>query len=260
MWYVHIPHRINADKADDRKLGEGVIGLTGRIALIEKYDFIFTSAGIGTIVSSLLIIVNSHPPLCMLQYSNISQYLIYQLYFDNVQMEKFGSVRQQIWAFLHFPFHIALVLVMEGVNQFVIWRHIIEALNRIFNPIFALSEDPNATATQLFNLLNQTTYDTLDTYWPQTNDTGIVVEVLNSLANLDPTANATGNITDDVANDSADSIVLQLFKVVLEDFGFEAPGDIEALSAQAQIDAFYSVFTLVFGLPLLLFSTRFFAN
>ncbi|RQM04667.1 hypothetical protein DH86_00004202, partial [Scytalidium sp. 3C] len=46
-----------------------------------------------------------------------------------------------------------------------------------------------------------------------------------------------------------------LFKVVLEDFGFEAPGDIEALSAQAQIDAFYSVFTLVFGLPLLLFST-----
>jgi hypothetical protein len=41
------------------------------------------------------------------------------LYFDNVQLENFGTIRQQIWTFLHFPFHTALVLLMEGTNQFI---------------------------------------------------------------------------------------------------------------------------------------------
>lgn len=44
--------------ANCEKLGEGVIGLTGRIALIENYDFDFSAAAIGTIISSLLIIVS----------------------------------------------------------------------------------------------------------------------------------------------------------------------------------------------------------
>ncbi|RFU25789.1 hypothetical protein B7463_g10553, partial [Scytalidium lignicola] len=210
-------------------LGEGVIGLTGRIALIEKYDFSFTSAGIGTIVSSLLII-----------------YLVYQLYFDNIQMEQFGAVRQQIWAFLHFPFHMALVLLMEGINQFVIWRHIIEALNRIFGPIDSLPDD-GTTVSQYFNLLNQTAYDTLEVYWPQNNDTGIVDEILTSLDNLNPASNATGNISPDMAVESAETVVLELFKIVLEDFGFEAPGDVEGLDPLGQISAYYEVFTLVFG-------------
>jgi len=44
--------------ANSKKLGEGVIGLTSRIALIENYDFTFSAAAIGTIISALLIIVS----------------------------------------------------------------------------------------------------------------------------------------------------------------------------------------------------------
>jgi hypothetical protein len=48
------------------------------------------------------------------------------LYFDSLTREHFGSIRQQIWAFLHFPFHVALVLFLEGTSQFVVWHKMVE--------------------------------------------------------------------------------------------------------------------------------------
>ena len=53
-------------------------------------------------------------------------------------MEHFGILRQQIWTFLHFPFHMALVLLMEGTNQLVSWRHITEYTYNVFGPILAV--------------------------------------------------------------------------------------------------------------------------
>lgn len=207
-------------------LGEGVIGLTSRIALIENFDFIFSASGIGTIIASLLII-----------------YFVYQLYFDNVQMEHFGTIRQQIWAFLHFPFHLALVLLMEGINQFVIWRHAVEILDIVFGPILDLSD--NVTPDQFFDTLNQTVYDTLGTFWPPSNDTSVIDEILTALNTISPTSNATeGQFVD-----AAETITVELFKIVVEDFGFSPPGgDVSGLGFDDQINAYYSVFTLIFGL------------
>lgn len=42
-------------------------------------------------------------------------YFLYMLYFDNLSNER-GAVRQQLWAFLHFPLHLALVLAVEVGN------------------------------------------------------------------------------------------------------------------------------------------------
>jgi hypothetical protein len=55
------------------------------------------------------------------------QYLLYMLYFDALPDYYFDSIRQQIWAFLHFPFHLFLVLLVEGIAQFVIWFKMNEA-------------------------------------------------------------------------------------------------------------------------------------
>jgi hypothetical protein len=30
--------------------------------------------------------------------------------------DHFGTIRQQIWAFVHFPLHLALVLAVEGTS------------------------------------------------------------------------------------------------------------------------------------------------
>ena len=54
-------------------------------------------------------------------------------------------------------------------------------------------------------------------------------------------------MTDDQFVEAAESVVLELFKIVVEDFGFEAPGDIEGLGFDDQINVYYSVFTLIFG-------------
>lgn len=163
-------------------------------------------------------------------------------------MENFGTIRQQIWAFLHFPFHMALVLLMEGINQFVIWRHAVEILTSIFDPINALPD--NATATQFFNTVNETVYDTLYTFWPINNDTAIIDEIINALDKISPAANATGNVTAEQFIDAAGLVVLELFKIVVEDFGFEAPGgdEVNGLGYVDQVNAYYSVFTLIFGL------------
>lgn len=34
-----------------------------------------------------------------------------------------------LWVLLHLPFHIALVLLVEGGNQFIVWRRAIEAID-----------------------------------------------------------------------------------------------------------------------------------
>ncbi|KAJ6006683.1 hypothetical protein N7451_004627 [Penicillium sp. IBT 35674x] len=41
-------------------------------------------------------------------------YLLWQAYFDLSPGRRLGRVAQQIWAQLHFPFHVALILLLEG--------------------------------------------------------------------------------------------------------------------------------------------------
>lgn len=52
--------------------------------------------------------------------------LILYALLDTINREHFGSIRQQLWAFLHFPFHAALVLCLSGMAQFVIFQKIME--------------------------------------------------------------------------------------------------------------------------------------
>lgn len=87
-------------------LGEGVMGLAETCQMIVNAQlFGFTPSTIGDIICSVLIL-----------------YFIYMLYFDWLQEEHMGTIRQQIWAFLHFPLHLCLVLGVEGVSQFIKWR------------------------------------------------------------------------------------------------------------------------------------------
>ncbi|KAF2234411.1 hypothetical protein EV356DRAFT_532972 [Viridothelium virens] len=86
-------------------LGEGVIGLTGSITnIVRNYDN-FSSSVIGDIVAAILVI-----------------YFIFLIYFHRMQDHHIGTFRQQLWSFLHFPFHVALVLALEGSQQFTLWR------------------------------------------------------------------------------------------------------------------------------------------
>ncbi|CAD6443795.1 2a9b570c-7041-41a4-adcf-290909a1c915 [Sclerotinia trifoliorum] len=95
-------------------LGEGVIGVSKSIADIAEQEESWTAPLILTIVSAVGII-----------------YFLYMLYFDWLNRSHFGSMRQQIWAFLHFPFHLALVFLVEGAAQFIRWRKVVEVINLV---------------------------------------------------------------------------------------------------------------------------------
>jgi hypothetical protein len=95
-------------------LGEGIIVICKSISKIVKNEYLWTASVVGQIVSAVAII-----------------YFLYMLYFDRLHEEHFGSIKQQIWSFLHFPLHIVLVLVLQGVSLLIIWRQAVESLDAI---------------------------------------------------------------------------------------------------------------------------------
>lgn len=46
---------------------------------------------------------------------------MYMIYFDQIDENRFGSIRQQIWALLHFPLHISILVTNEGSRAFVLY-------------------------------------------------------------------------------------------------------------------------------------------
>jgi hypothetical protein len=60
-------------------------------------------------------------------------YFLYMLYFDRMHEEHFGSIKQQAWSFLHFPLHVALVLLLQGVSLLIIWRQAVVLFDSLFN-------------------------------------------------------------------------------------------------------------------------------
>ncbi|KAJ4347952.1 uncharacterized protein N0V89_009324 [Didymosphaeria variabile] len=92
-------------------LGEGIIVVCKSISKIVKNEFLWTAAVVGQIIAAVLII-----------------YFLYMLYFDRMQEEHFGSIKQQLWSFVHFPLHVVLVLVLQGVSLLIVWAQLVQAL------------------------------------------------------------------------------------------------------------------------------------
>ena len=55
------------------------------------------------------------------------------LYFDQHSHDRFGTVRQQIWAVLHYPLHSAILLCVEGNTSIIVWNSAVQALKWIWS-------------------------------------------------------------------------------------------------------------------------------
>ncbi|KAI5844673.1 bacterial low temperature requirement A protein-domain-containing protein [Morchella snyderi] len=87
-------------------LGEGIIVMLKAINTIVK-GFGWTWTTLGVVSSSIALI-----------------YLYWMFYFDfNPMKIYYGRFRQQLWALLHFPFHLAIVLSVEGLRQLATLRN-----------------------------------------------------------------------------------------------------------------------------------------
>ncbi|KAG6014584.1 hypothetical protein E4U54_005072 [Claviceps lovelessii] len=113
-------------------------------------------------------------------------YIVFLVYFDLLGSEvHLSPLRQQIWTCLHLPFHLALVLFMQGFTQYLIWSKIISQFRRI-----VLIADPSddaqsvisATSANVRDSLNASVQNFFKDYPPHIPSTqGTVNKALNNL-------------------------------------------------------------------------------
>lgn len=73
--------------------------------------------------------------------------MLYMFYFDYTPRGvHYGTIRQQFWAVLHFPFHLAIVLSVEGLRQLTTWWSFYQAQESIVSRILAPLSDINVEA------------------------------------------------------------------------------------------------------------------
>ncbi|KAF2471156.1 uncharacterized protein BDR25DRAFT_223577 [Lindgomyces ingoldianus] len=148
-------------------LGEGIIVICKSISKIVKNEFLWTAAVVGQIISAVLII-----------------YFLYMLYFDRMQEDHFGSIKQQIWSVLHFPLHTVLVLVLQGISLLIIWVQAIDAFNVLGSDFqYVNNQMGNYTdGAEFATALNATAYNNVFYFVPKGVDATKEIEtVYNSL-------------------------------------------------------------------------------
>ncbi|MCJ1337622.1 hypothetical protein MMC09_002904 [Bachmanniomyces sp. S44760] len=208
-------------------LGEGVIGLSGSILKVQTAGT-FSPDMIGMIICGVVIL-----------------YFLFILYFDQIETERVGTRRQQLWTILHFPFHICVLLVVEGVSQFAIWRELLDIIlpyqTTSFEIFFA-----NVTDTAILSLdvdaLNETSqavierFSELSTYVkPDIQDDLLALADPNVLANL---TKAELDFSD---------IYSQVTEWVAQTYGVKIPEEVaKAGDASAAVDAIISTYITVF--------------
>ncbi|KAL4785150.1 bacterial low temperature requirement A protein-domain-containing protein [Aspergillus varians] len=225
LWKTHLVERMTCLTLII--LGEGILGLTKIISKIMKLDEKLAAADIGMLISAVLLI-----------------YFFYQLYFDAVRLETLGSHRQHLFAILHFPFHLALCLVMEGINQTFLWAHIVADIRSLIYPLLYALEDGTATITQLQTMLSVM----FDDVYGRFETTNVAYEEaytsLNATLSLPPDADPIEFL------ETSLSAIMKSAQTIVENFGWEIPREIEGEGAEVFeeiLNAVVRVFNLTFG-------------
>ncbi|TVY43268.1 hypothetical protein LSUB1_G000922 [Lachnellula subtilissima] len=209
-------------------LGEGIIIIFKSIGKIVKQENAYTSATVGNIIAAVVLI-----------------YFLYMLYFDWLNIhDHFGSIRQQIWTFLHFPFHLFLVLSLAGTSQVIIVRKLAEAvaiLSDKFTSGFAKFNDDSVeySIDDLVSTFNTTIQNIFVTYPPTFTST--ITEVQDGLEQL---RHATTNSTQD---DALTDVLSTVINSIYESYGVElSEKDTANLTSAEQNEKYAHVFEVLF--------------
>lgn len=122
-------------------LGEGIIVICKSISKIIKNGFSWTTPIIGQVIAAVLII-----------------YFLYMLYFDRIEEEHFGTIKQQWWSFLHFPLHTTLVLILQGVSLLIIWLQAVNSYNEFYMDVARVMNESYASGIDMAVDYNNTVY------------------------------------------------------------------------------------------------------
>jgi hypothetical protein len=165
------------------------------------------------------------------------------LYFDQIEHDRFGTIRQQIWALLHYPLHVAILLTAEGSTLLIVWNEIAQDIdwmnNNLWDPAYFNSSQAYAESllTNLTNFDNSFKVKYLSDSYNYTSGAA-------NFSQLNFATTEGLNKAEDLFSDMYYKVLVFLF----ENFNVEVPEDQAGfdLSEQEKLAALISVFSTVF--------------
>jgi hypothetical protein len=221
-------------------LGEGIIVVCKSISKIVKNDFLWSAAVVGQIVAAILII-----------------YFLYMSYFDRLHEEHFGSIKQQIWSFMHFPLHTVLVLVLQGVSILIIWRQAVEAIGFLESDVNFVLEQDYDSPEEFAQALNYTAYSNVFDWVPKgvdaTKEKETVDQALYAIIEGAYNSNNGTNQTAAIQIENAtNELFSATFKTLFDSLSVSVPktkkkaGDTaKTANFDALVNSYYNIFHLV---------------
>lgn len=122
---------------------------------------------------------------------------------------------------LHFPFHVALALTMEGFNQILLSAHIIRDLQKMLDRFPGVTGEDRFGAPDVAEKLNSTAQLVFSRFNVDVTTYNEIAEGLHEVEH--PAANATSGDT----IKQAVTVFFSLMKVCAEAFGYEPGEEIE---------------------------------
>lgn len=169
-------------------MGEGILGMTESISAILKTSPMVSDTTIGVSIAVML-----------------TCYSIWILYFDHT--DTVGepaaritrtSPRRQIWAFLHFPLHVAILMTLRGCAALMAWWVAVEALTfRPLQSIFNLGYEQlpsnltTLTGADIYLKMELALNQTIERYSGITSWTSDMEGDLDSIKNLGSLSNVS---------------------------------------------------------------------
>jgi low temperature requirement protein LtrA len=224
-------------------MGEGIIGMSKSVSKIIQNGSGTHPSDIGVIISAVLLI-----------------YFIWVLYFDQIENDRFGTIRQQIWAILHFPLHVAILLTVEGSTALILWN-IINIVDNEWTYLMSVfwPNDPNAqdwdfsyfnTSEEVVNYLRQS-LDTIGSYFKNgTIEKYNATEVFEVFEHMN--ASFGTQSYNDQATDAITDFMVGVENFIFESFGIEVDSPGSPSSSESSSDeistnnSLYTVFNTVF--------------
>lgn len=169
-------------------------------------------------------------------------YMLFLIYYDWMKTAYLPPLRQVLWTLLHFPFHLALVLFMQGFTQFIQWSKVIDVINHL--SVNWIVEDPRAledtTSVEVQKNITDELNEFFELYPPEYSDTNDLIndalanitEIPNSFwaklskAELEPDFDLPNDTTTTLFENIMDSLQTAMYNSIFSTFEIDLEGEI----------------------------------
>jgi hypothetical protein len=214
-------------------MGEGIIGMIDSVSAMFKTSSQISDPTVGPVIAAVLLI-----------------YVLWMLYFDHADKVNHPGARInkkkpwfQLWAFLHFPLHTAILLTLEGSANFILWWNANEAFKFLLNN-FGLYWPDVHNGTELVQRIQLGINNTIDKYHFLEVDlhSEDFKSNLTKLQKLGAFNGSPDNVNDSTFWEILGYMQDTLFLSICGQIDIEIPPDLDSRDADDKVFAVFQVF------------------